>query len=99
MSTPHKKDRDSRREERADPRVSTVPLPTEDGDEVVIQQQNVGPGNQVGAGEFKQSDETAFHRDPEEADVEQERLEAQAPIDESGGDAVGGQTTRGNSAP
>jgi hypothetical protein len=62
--------------------VSTVPLTTEDGDEVVIQQQNVGPGNQVGAGEFKQSDETAFHRDPEQAADEQRRLEARAPIDD-----------------
>jgi hypothetical protein len=75
-STP---DRDN---ERPDPRVSTVPLPTEDGGEVVIQQQNVGPGNQVGAGEFKRSDETALHRDPEDAADEQQRLEDRAPIDD-----------------
>jgi hypothetical protein len=69
-------------DERPDPRVSTVPLPTEDGGEVVIQQQNVGPGNQVGAGEFKRSDETALHRDPDAAADEQERLEERAPIDD-----------------
>jgi hypothetical protein len=68
--------------ERPDPRVSTVPLPTEDGGEVVIQQQNVGPGNQVGAGEFKRSDETALHRDPDDAADEQQLLEDRAPIDD-----------------
>ncbi len=68
--------------ERPDPRVSTVPLDTEDGDEVVIQQQNAGPGNQVGAGEFKPSDETSYRKDPGVAAAEQERLEEQAPTDE-----------------
>ena len=48
---------------------------------MVIQQQNVGPGNQIGAGEFKQSDETAVERDPEDAADEQQRLEDRAPID------------------
>ena len=67
---------------RPDPRVSTVPLETEDGDEVVIQQQNVGPGNQVGAGEFKRSEETAVQRDPSQAAQEQERLEEDAPIED-----------------
>ena len=75
-STPNRVD------ERPDPRVSTVPLPTEDGGEVVIQQQNVGPGNQVGAGEFKRSDETALHRDPDDAAEEQQVLEDRAPIDD-----------------
>ena len=70
-------------DERPDPRVSTVPLTTEDGDEVVIQQQNVGPGNQVGAGEFKRSEDTAVQRDPAQAAAEQRELEAQAPIDDS----------------
>jgi hypothetical protein len=65
-----------------DPRVSTVPLTTEDGDEVVIEQENVGPGNQVGAGEFKQSDETALHRDPADAALEQQRLDEREPIGE-----------------
>jgi hypothetical protein len=71
--------------ERPDPRVSTVPLETEDGDEVVIQQQNVGPGNQVGAGEFKRSEDTADQRDPSDAATEQERLDAEAPIDSERG--------------
>ena len=68
--------------ERPDPRVSTLPLETEDGDEVVIQQQNVGPGNQVGAGEFKRSENTAVERDPADAAAEQARLEAEAPVDD-----------------
>ena len=71
-------------DERPDPRVSTVPLDTEDGDQVVIQQQNAGPGNQVGAGEFKPSDEAADRKDPGVAAEEQERLEEQAPIDPGG---------------
>ena len=68
--------------ERPDPRVSTIPLETEDGDEVVIQQQNVGPGNQVGAGEFKRSGETAVQRDPAEAARQQEGLEERAPLED-----------------
>jgi hypothetical protein len=73
---------DEARHERPDPRASTVPLETEDGQEVVIQQQNVGPGNQVGAGEFKRSQDTAVQRDPADAAAEQEQLEAEAPIDD-----------------
>ena len=72
---------DQRGDDRPDPRVSTVPLTTEDGEEVVIEQQNVGPGNQVGAGEFK----TALHRDPEDAADEQQRLESRAPVDDQPG--------------
>jgi hypothetical protein len=68
-------------EQQHDPRVSTIPLDTEDGDEVVIEQQNAGPGQQVGAGEFKPSDETSVHKDPGDAAAEQERLEREAPID------------------
>jgi hypothetical protein len=75
-------DAGERDQERPDPRVSTVPLTTEDGEEVVIQQQNVGPGNQVGAGEFKRSQDTAVQRDPAEAAQQQQELEAEAPIDE-----------------
>ena len=71
-------------DERPDPRVSSVPLDTEDGGQVVIQQQNTGPGNQVGAGEFKPSDETADRKDPGVAAEEQERLEEQAPTDPAG---------------
>ena len=40
------------RDEPAD--VRTVELEDEDGNPVVIAQQNAGPGNQVGEGEFKQ---------------------------------------------
>jgi hypothetical protein len=65
--------------EERDPRVSSIPLDTEDGDQVVIEQQNVGPGNQVGAGEFKRSGETAFHKDPGDAAEEQKRLDEQVP--------------------
>ena len=78
-------------DERPDPRVSTVPLDTDDGDQVVIQQQNAGPGNQVGAGEFKPSDETSDRKDPRAAAAEQERLEAEAPTDEH----ADGTTDRG----
>jgi hypothetical protein len=64
-----------------DPRVSTVPLDTDDGDQVVIEQQNVGPGRQVGAGEFKEDEDTSFHKSPEAAAAEQERLDDEAPVD------------------
>jgi hypothetical protein len=77
-----KQRRSDQRGDDPDPRVSTVPLTTEDGEEVVIEQQNVGPGNQVGAGEFKQSDETALHRDPEDAATEQQRLDSRVPVDD-----------------
>ena len=76
-----------RHDEPPDPRVSTVPLETEDGDQVVIQQQNVGPGNQVGAGEFKRSGETAVQRDPAEAAEEQAQLESEAPIEDNAADS------------
>jgi hypothetical protein len=68
-------DQNVAREERA---VSSIPLDTEDGGTVVIQQQNVGPDNQVGGGEFK---DAKLHKRPEEADAEQQRLQARAPID------------------
>jgi hypothetical protein len=58
-----------------DPRVSTVPLTTEDGREVVISQQNVGPGNQVGRGEFETNGPAVAHRDPGEAAAEQDELD------------------------
>lgn len=35
-----------------DEAVTTVPLETEDGDEVTIAQEPVGPGNEVGSGEL-----------------------------------------------
>lgn len=55
--------------------VSSVPLKTEDGDTVVIAQQNVGPGQQVGAGEFKRDEEASSHKSPERAAEEQDRLD------------------------
>jgi hypothetical protein len=64
-----------------DPRVSTIPLDTEDGGTVVIEQQNVGPGSQIGEGEFKPDDEVSVHKTPEEAAAEQDELEHQAPTD------------------
>jgi hypothetical protein len=62
-----------RPENSGDLSVRSVPLDTEDGDSVVIEQQNVGPGSQVGGGEFKNTDE---QKSPEEAAVEQEQLDA-----------------------
>jgi hypothetical protein len=60
-----------------DPSVCSEPVETDDGDEVVICQQNVGPGNQVGGGEFKN---VRRGKTPEEAAAEQERLEEEAPV-------------------
>lgn len=64
-----------------DPRVTSIPLATEDGGEVVIGQQNVGEGQQVGAGEFKRDEETSVRKTPEQAAAEQEQLERDAPTD------------------
>lgn len=58
--------------------VRSVPLDTEDGGTVVIEQQNVGPDNQVGGGEFKNADE---QKSSGEAASEQDQLESEAPID------------------
>jgi hypothetical protein len=58
--------------------VRSIPLDTEDGGQVVIEQQNVGPANQVGGGEFKRG---SYHKSPEQAAAEQARLERDAPID------------------
>jgi hypothetical protein len=66
------------RERPSDPSVCSEPVPTEDGGEVVICQQNVGPGSQVGGGEYKRGD---VGRTPEDARDEQERLEEEAPVD------------------
>ena len=57
--------------------VSSIPLDTEDGGTVVIEQQNVGPANQVGGGEFKNT----RGRTPGEAAEEQAALERDAPIE------------------
>jgi hypothetical protein len=66
-------------EDRADERaVTSEPVEKEDGTTVVIEQQNVGPGNQVGGGEFKNPDRG---KSPEQAEADQDRLEEEAPID------------------
>jgi hypothetical protein len=51
--------------------VRTVELEDEDGNPVVIAQQNAGPGNQVGDGEFKKPHAP---KDPGEAAEEQANL-------------------------
>jgi hypothetical protein len=51
----------------------TVPLEDEDGNEVVICQQNVGPGNEVGQGEFPHP--ATPPKDPADAAREQESLD------------------------
>lgn len=61
--------------ERDDRAVTTVPLDTDDGGTVVIAQQNAGPGNQVGGGEFKND----RGRTVEEAGRDQRRLQQAAP--------------------
>jgi hypothetical protein len=60
---------DAAREEPID--VRTVELEDEDGNPVVIAQQNAGPGNQVGDGEFKPPEPP---KDPGEAAEEQAEL-------------------------
>jgi hypothetical protein len=67
--------------------VRSIPLDTEDGGQVVIEQQNVGPANQVGGGEFKRG---SYHKTPEQAADEQAALERDAPIEDSGDDHPGG---------
>ena len=53
------------------------PVELEDGEQVVICQQNTGPGNQIGGGEFKN---TSRGKRAEEAALEQLELEREAPI-------------------
>jgi hypothetical protein len=65
-------------DQHKDPAVCSEPLEVEDGRPVVICQQNAGPGNQVGAGEFKRGN---VGRTAEQAHDEQDQLEADAPID------------------
>ena len=55
--------------------VCSEPVDLENGETVVICQQNVGPANQVGGGEFKND----RGRTPEEAEREQAQLEEDAP--------------------
>jgi hypothetical protein len=59
-----------------DPRVSTIPLDTEDGGTVVLSQQVVGTDNEIGGGEFP---DAALEKPIEKAAAEQERLEREAP--------------------
>jgi uncharacterized protein (TIGR02246 family) len=63
--------------------VRSEPVTTDDGGEVVIRQQNVGPGNQVGGGEFKNVERG---KTPDEAADEQQALAEAAPtaLDETG---------------
>jgi hypothetical protein len=56
--------------------VCSEPIETESGEEVVVCQQNTGPGSQVGGGEFKNVERG---KTPEEAAEEQEHLERDAP--------------------
>ena len=59
--------------------VRSVPLDTEDGGTVVIEQQNMGGSQQVGGGEYKNQ----LGRTVEEAAAEQAELEREAPIADS----------------
>lgn len=65
-------------DQHQDPSVCSEPVEVEDGEPVVICQQNAGPGNQVGAGEFKRG---SVGRTAEQARDEQDQLEADAPTD------------------
>jgi uncharacterized protein (TIGR02246 family) len=58
--------------------VRSEPVTTEDGEDVVVRQQNVGPGNQIGGGEFKNVERG---KTPEEVAAEQEVLANEAPTD------------------
>jgi hypothetical protein len=69
---------DEKRPENQDPAVRSEPIDLEDGGTVVISQQNVGPGNQVGDGEFKPGD---TGRTVEEAAEQQAALEEEQPIE------------------
>jgi len=69
-----------KRQDDEDLDVTSEPIETDDGRTIVIQQQNVGPGNQVGGGEFKNVDRG---RSVDEAALEQLELEEDAPVDEA----------------
>ena len=70
----------ARPDDSIDAAVCSEPVDTEDGEQIVICQQNVGPGNQVGAGEYKRG---KVGRTSEEAAAEQDELEAQVPVESS----------------
>jgi uncharacterized protein (TIGR02246 family) len=67
--------------------VRSEPVATEEGDEVVVRQQNVGPGNQVGGGEFKNVERG---KTPDEAAAEQRALAREAPTDADAADEIRG---------
>jgi hypothetical protein len=72
MTEPTEGRRDTVAAARDEPaEVRTVELEDEDGNTVVIAQQNAGPGNQVGDGEFKKPHPP---KDPGEAAEEQADL-------------------------
>lgn len=73
-----KPDANARPENSGDLSVQSLPLDTEDGGTVVIEQQNVGSENQVGGGEFKNAE---GDKSPDQAEAEQQRLDAEAPIE------------------
>jgi hypothetical protein len=78
MSEDQTTKRDKTPEEREDEKaVRSVPLDTEDGGTVVIEQQNMAGVQQVGGGEYKN---VGRGRTVEEAGAEQARLERDAPI-------------------
>jgi uncharacterized protein (TIGR02246 family) len=56
--------------------VRSEPVTTEEGEDVVIRQQNVGPGSQVGGGEFKNVERG---KSADEAAAEQRTLAEEAP--------------------
>jgi uncharacterized protein (TIGR02246 family) len=67
--------------------VRSEPVVTEEGEEIVLRQQNVGPGSQVGGGEFKNVDRG---KTPDEAADEQRKLAREAPTDTDETDEVSG---------
>ena len=83
MSTPATGDH-ARPETVGDESVRSVPLDTEDGGTVVIEQQNVGARSQVGGGEFKN---VGDGKSVDQAAREQDELEAEESI-ESGSELV-----------
>jgi hypothetical protein len=58
--------------------VRSIPLETEDGETVVIEQQNAGPGNQVGGGEYKNA---TGPKSVQQAADEQDALDDANPIE------------------
>jgi uncharacterized protein (TIGR02246 family) len=64
--------------EADDRAVRSEPVATDEGDEVVVRQQNVGPGSQVGGGEFKNVERG---KTPDEVAAEQRALAREAPTD------------------